>query len=311
MNESRLIAPRAAGSAIRAWPALALLALPLAAQADSFECLMEPAQVVEIRSSVEGIIRRIHVQRGDDVKAGQTLVELESNAERSAVAVARYRSETDGRIAASKNRMEFAAGKVERSRELHKRGFVATQVKDEAETEKQLAESELKESLENRELARLEHRRAVDLLNQRALRSPFNGVVMDRILNPGDLAESGTGPKPILKLAQIDPLRVEVVLPLPAYGKLQAGMTARIVPEGVGGSYTATVKVVDRVFDAASGTFGVRLELPNPKGGLPGGVRCQVEFPQLVGIAGKPRQVRSGGGSVYKDVVPVSMSATR
>ena len=52
-------------------------------------------------------------------------------------------------------------------------------------------------------------------------------------------------------------------------------------PEGLGGQHTATVKVIDRVFDAASGTFGVRLELPNKRGIVPGGIRCQVEFAQL------------------------------
>ena len=45
------------------------------------------------------------------------------------------------------------------------------------------------------------------------------------------------------------------------------------------------IKVVDRVLDAASGTYGVRLELPNPQGQLPGGIRCQVEFPDLGGVA--------------------------
>ena len=39
--------------------------------------------------------------------------------------------------------------------------------------------------------------------------------------------------------------------------------------------------VVDRLLDASSGTFGVRLALPNPTGALPAGIRCRVEFPQL------------------------------
>lgn len=269
-----------------------LLTAPLTGQADIFECLMQPAQTVEIRSSVEGLIRRVHVQRGDDVKADQILVELDSNAERSAVALAKFRAGTDGRIAASTNRMEFATKKAERSRELHSKQFISVQARDEADTERRLAESELKEAMENRELARLEYRRAVDLLNLRTLRSPFNGVVVDRILNPGDLAESGTGVKPILKLAQIDPLRVEVIMPLAAYGKVQPGMQAHIIPEGLGGRFPATVTVVDKVFDAASGTFGVRLELPNPKGSLPSGIHCQVDFPQLSGLALKPRPSR-------------------
>jgi hypothetical protein len=46
----------------------------------------------------------------------------------------------------------------------------------------------------------------------------------------------------------------------------------------IGGTYAATVTVVDEVFDAASGTFGVRLKLPNPELRLPAGVRCRISF---------------------------------
>jgi len=48
-----------------------------------------------------------------------------------------------------------------------------------------------------------------------------------------------------------------------------------------GGTYTAKVVIVDRVIDAASGTFGVRLEIPNPKYELPAGLKCRVIFPPV------------------------------
>lgn len=271
--------PLRAGNAWRG-AAILLLGLPLAAPASTFECMLEPNQIVEVRSVVEGLIQRIHVQRGDNVRAGQTLVELESAVERSAAAAAKFRSEVEGRLAASRNRMDYATRKTERSNELHNLKFISAQARDEAVTERNLAESELKEAQENRELARLDYQRAIDLLNQKTLRSPFNGIVVDRMLNPGDLAEAGNGRKPILKLAQVDPLRVEVVLPPATFGKIHIGMKAQVMPEN-GGQYAAVVKVVDRVFDSASGTYGLRLELPNPKGALPGGMRCQVDFPQL------------------------------
>ncbi len=101
------------------------------------------------------------------------------------------------------------------------------------------------------------------------------------MLNPGDLAENGTDTKPILTLAKIDPLRVEVILPVRLYGELHRGMAGVVTPVGMGGHYNATVTVIDRVFDAASGTFGVRLTLRNPKEAVPGGIRCHVAFPQL------------------------------
>lgn len=268
---------------------VALLLAASAACANPYECLIEPNQSIEIRSSVEGVIEKVLVKRGDRVRAGQVLAQLESHAEMSAVELARYRSEVEGRISTAKNRSDYASKKLERSNNLYAKSFVAAQVRDEAEAEKKITESELREATENREIAKYEHRHAVDLLNRRTLRSPIDGVVMDRLLNPGDLAEAGTGRKPILKLVQVAPLRVEVVLPLEAFGKLKMNTQAEVVPEGLGGRYSASVSVIDSVFDSASGTFGVRLTLPNAKGDLPAGIRCQVDFPALRGLAQKGR----------------------
>jgi RND family efflux transporter MFP subunit len=249
--------------------------------AAAFECLIQPNQIVDIRSRAEGLIAKVYVQRGDTVKAGQTLVELESSAERSAVATAKYRSEMNGRFTAAQERVEYASTKAGRASELSKQRFLAQQAHDDAQAEMRVAQADLKDAQENRELARLDYQHQVDLLNLRTIRSPFDGVVMDRLLNPGDLTQYGTETKPILKLAQINPLRVEVVLPLEYYRKLTVGMAADIIPEKLGGRHPARLTVIDRVFDAASGTFGVRLELANPRGAVPGGIRCQVDFPEL------------------------------
>lgn len=260
---------------------------PVVSRAASFECLIVPNQTVEIRSPSEGLIAKIFVKRGDRVTEGQMLVELESSVEQSAAEMAKYRSHMEGRIASSKNRLEFATKKLNRAQELQKKNFVSAQAADEAEAEKRIAEAELRDAIENQELAKHEYQHSIDLLSRRTLRSPLHGVVVDRMLNPGDLAEAGTGRKPILKLAQIDPLLVEVALPLDAYGKLRAGMTGQVTPEGGKESVPASVRVVDSVVDAASGMFGVRLEMKNRNGSIPGGIRCKVDFAML-GAAAKP-----------------------
>ena len=54
--------------------------------------------------------------------------------------------------------------------------------------------------------------------------------------------------------------------------------------------YSAYVIIVDRVIDAASGTFGVRLELPNPDYRVPAGLMCKVVFPALAGLKHTPQQ---------------------
>lgn len=267
--------------------ALATCALG-SAQANPYDCLIEPNQTVELRSPVEGVIHNVLVKRGDRVQAGQVLVQLDSTVEQSSVELAKYRAQVSGRLQSAKNRLDYTSKKYERSQELHSKEFVAAQARDEAQAEKLLAESAYREAQEELEVARLEYRQAQEALNRRTLRSPFEGVVVDRLLNPGDLAESGTGRKPILKLAQVRPLRVEVVLPVGAYGQIKRLSTADITPETLGGSYKATVTIVDSVFDAASGTFGVRLELPNTASALPAGVRCKADFPALRGLKPRP-----------------------
>ena len=83
----------------------------------------------------------------------------------------------------------------------------------------------------------------------------------------------------VLTLAQIHPLRVEVFVPTAYYGQIQVGSHAEVRPEQpIGGIHIARVIVVDHVHDAASGTFGVRLTLPNPQLAVPAGIRCNVTF---------------------------------
>ena len=269
--------------------AVGVLVLPSVAAAN-FECLIEAAQVVEIRSPVEGVIAKVHVQRGQMVRRGQVLVELASEVERAAAESARFRAQMDGQIFAARSRVDYATKKLARIRELHAESFVSAQARDEAEAERRLAEAELKAAIESRDLAHIEHRRAVEQLALRTLTSPLNGVVMDRLLNPGDLAESGAGRKPVLKLAQIDPLKVDIVLPGPLFGQVRPGMKATITPQGSATRYTAPIRFIDRVMDAASGTFVARVDLPNPKHAVAGGVRCTA---QIEGIEGSPQPARA------------------
>jgi len=282
----------------RAAIALATAAAALCAsavRANPYDCLIEPNQTVELRSAVEGVIDKVLVKRGERVAAGQVLVQLESGPETSALALARVRSEAQGRLQSAQNRLEYAQKKVDRSIKLEAQSFVSAQARDEAEAEMRVLQSELRQAREDREQANYEMRHAQELLNRRTLRSPFNGLVLDRMLNPGDLAEAGTGRKAILKLVQVEPLRIEVVLPLVAFGKLKAGTTAEVVPEGLGGRYPATIKVIDSVFDSASGTFGVRLEMPNAGAKVPAGIRCKVDFAALRGLPGVPPRPAAGG----------------
>jgi RND family efflux transporter MFP subunit len=258
--------------------ALAACMLAASASAAEYNCLIEAYESVDVRSPVEALIESILVRRGDVVKKGQVLVRLESAAERAGLDLAKARATMQGEIKAAEARVDLARRKHTRAEELYKQNFVSSTARDEAEAEFKLASEQLRQAKESRELAVLDARRSSELLAMRTLRSPFDGVVVEKLQSAGEMATTNIN-QPILKLARIHPLHVEVVLPVSEYGKIRGGMMGLVVPEKpIEGQYEARVKVVDRTVDAASGTFGARLELPNPEGAIPAGVKCRVKF---------------------------------
>lgn len=249
-----------------------------AASASEFDCLIEARQALEIRSPVEGVIESVLVQRGAHVRKGQLLATLFSGPDRAALELARSRATMEGELKAAEARVDLARKKWERADELQKKNFVSANARDEAEAEYRLATEQLRAARENRRLAELEVKRAEEVVAQREIRSPVAGIVVDVVLRPGELTSSNQK-DPIVKLIVVDPLNVELILPLSAFGKIRPGQRALVMPEApVGGKYAARVEVVDQMFDAPSGTFGVRLTLPNPDRRIPAGLKCRARF---------------------------------
>ena len=219
--------------------------------ADGTTCVVEPRLVTEVGSPVDGVIEQVLVDRGDVVAAGQVVAKLRSGVEEAEMAVKQAKVEQGKR-------------KVERIGELSEKQLISEQEKDDTETEYRVSLAELKRETENVRL--------------RTIRSPLTGVVVDRYLSAGELIRADKSK--VVKLAQIDPLNVEVVAPLSLFGKVARGTVAQVTLEPlVKGTYNARVIIVDRVVDAASSTFGIRLELRNPGNRIPAGIRCKVKFP--------------------------------
>ena len=238
-------------------------------------CVIKPSAEISIGTPVEGLIQTVPVDRGDWVTKGQVIVTLESSMEEATAALAKAKAAAEAVLKSSQVKVGFSTRKLERAMDLHKTNAIAQHDVDEAQTEKAVAEMSYQEASENRHLAELEWHRATAALSLRTIRSPITGVVVDRLLSPGELARQ----TPVMKLAQVDPLRVEVFAPLSLLGKLKTGMRAAVRPEGKGQpAYQAKIIVVNRVVDSASGTFGVRLEMPNPNNAIAAGLACTVEF---------------------------------
>ena len=259
-----------------------LAAAAFAAPAADYDCIIEAAQTVEIRSPVVGILERVHARRGEAIRQGQVLVTIESSVETSAAESAKARAEAQGGAELARAKVAALREKARRLVELQAEEFVAPQAVDDAQAELKLAEAELKSSAENNQIARLDHRQAVDTLRRRQILAPFSGVVIDQYLYPGALVDPSDSKKPVLKIAQTHPLAVQVLLPVKAFSQVRIGQSIAVTPEApFQRELKARIRTVDRVIDAAAGTFGIVADLDNARSELPAGLRCRVSLTTL------------------------------
>ncbi|WP_300666905.1 efflux RND transporter periplasmic adaptor subunit [Desulfoluna sp.] len=215
------------------------------------EGILEPSEVVELSSQVPGIIDEITVDRGDRVKKGEVLARLKAGVEQASVNLARAK-------------VDFVKRKLVRNEELFRKKLISLHEKDELETEIMLSE--------------LAEKEAIERLGLRTIQSPVDGIVVKRTGAPGEYIGEGS----IMTLARIHPIYVEVIAPVEYLGLIRKGMKAEVISESpAGGRYQVTVSIADHVVDAGSGTFGVRLDLPNPTYKIPAGLKCRVRFAEV------------------------------
>lgn len=222
-----------------------LAAAPAAVGQVALSCLLEPSFEARLGSPAEGRLERVLVDRSDVVRRGQLLARLNAGVERAAVDY-------------QQTRVDFAERRSTRSEELRANRLISEQEVDDLETEFQLARHELAE------------RQAA--LAIREIRSPVDGVVVERFYNIGDIVANDS----VFRVLRLDPLYVEVVLPVSVFGTLAVGDQRVIRIPHLEERHAVEVSNVDRVVDPGSNTFRVRMTLPNPDLRIPSGLRCDL-----------------------------------
>jgi RND family efflux transporter MFP subunit len=246
-----------------------------AKQSMEFDGIIDPYMIAKLGSPVQGVLDKVLVDRGDMVKEGQVLATLESDVEKTTMEFAKARFEMRASVKMKEIELEYAKTNYERSLDLYDQNVLSKNEWDEITTKKNLAEHALAEELESKQLASLELKEATAIVDRKSIKSPVTGVVVERYLSPGEYVEA----EPIVQVAQINPLKVELILGIEFFGSIKEGMVASVKPAApLGGEYTARVKSVDKIVDAASSTFRVTLELPNPRYQVIPGFKCKVVF---------------------------------
>jgi multidrug efflux system membrane fusion protein len=203
---------------------------------------------VDTRAQVDGIIKAIHFEKGDRVKAGDVLCELVVNDRQAKLDEA-------SALVAEREKEASAAGN------LLKQGATS--------------ETAAKQAMASLEAARAAERtQEIELENTR-IRAPFSGFVDDRYVNMGDYMRIGDkcelviAPEPFLAVGAVSEQDV---------GKLKIGAPARATLVS-GENVEGKVYFVATKADAMTRTFRVEVELPNSNARLRDGVSADIHIP--------------------------------
>lgn len=245
---------------------------------------ISPNQVVNIFSRVDGHIAKLHVDKGDFVKANQLLVEIDHTDYQHAVNQAKANlAAAKARVAQQDAVVRNAQLTFDRMQTLIKDQFVSRQDLDNAEVNFDAARA-AQESLQaqvnqmNVALAQAEAHLAYSYI-----RAPFAGYIAERNLDTGSYVSSATAStstmsRGIMSVHDIDTVRVliEVVerdIPLVKIGQ-KAQLRAEAYPDQI---FHGTVTRVVQALNRATRTMTVEVDLPNKDRRLKGGMFARVE----------------------------------
>ena len=281
---------------------------------------IEPRETAKTGFQVPGRIRRIYVEEGFAVRAGQLLAELDPEDYKSAEAIAAAGRDAAGalaekaragaraqELAQAKAALDLAEDEHRRARILYERQSLPAGEFKKAETQLEIARQRYGEA---REGARREDVAAAEAQARQAeanlglnskrladtrLLAPISGYVIRRLAEAGEIVSAGM---PVLVLAQIGEVRVRAGVAENDIARVRAGQPAQVTAAAVDGStFAGRVELLAYAAEPETRTYPVRILVPNPKLLLRAGMTAEAE----IETADRVRALTLPGETIVRD----------
>ena len=247
-----------------------------------------------------GYLRKLNVDIGDKVKAGDTLAEIETPELDAQLASARATLE-QYRAAATRADSDFELGgtTLKRYQAFAETGGVTQQQLDEKRSAYEQAKSAQVGAAANVKSGEAEVQRLEALQGFQKVTAPFAGVITARGYDAGALLAGTNASKPLFQLDQIDTIRVFIDVPQAYAPQIRVGNKTLFVVRGnVGQPFEGLIARTAGAIDEATRTLRVEADFPNAEGRLLPGTYGTVRYD--VGTAGqKPPLVIPTGALVF------------
>lgn len=281
---------------------------------------VEARETSKLGFQVAGRIRRVLVEEGQPVRAGQLLAELDPTDYELGAAIAAGQADAAAALAkkaetgARKQEIEQARAAFEQADDEYRRMKALYERKSLAPADFKKIEAKWRAAREQLDLAvegaRAEDKAAAEaqyrqaLANRRLnekriedtrLTAPFDGVIARKLAEAGEMVAAGM---PVVALLRLDPARVRVGVPESEIGKVERGRPATVrIPALDGRAFQGRVELISYAAEAPSRTFPVWIQVPNPKLELKAGMIAEAE----IECAGQVRALTAPGSAVLRD----------
>lgn len=225
---------------------------------------VEPSRRARPGSKILGRVEAVPVAEGQKVAAGELLARLESRDLRAAL------RQAEAAVASAEAQLDNARSQHRRMLELHARGSATEKSLEDATSAWKTAEAGVEQARANAAAAEVS-------LGYAEIRSPFEGWVVAKEIEEGDMVQPG---RPLFTVEDLDPAKVVADVPETEVHGYAPGDPARVEVAAVGRRAEGELHRIVPAGDRSSRTFRFEVVLANPEGFLKSGMFARVTLPR-------------------------------
>ncbi|MCA9148473.1 MAG: efflux RND transporter periplasmic adaptor subunit [Planctomycetales bacterium] len=252
------------------WPCISVIlltAVPVYSQVT--RSFAEPIERSEVAAAEPGVVVRILVKEGQQVKAGQVLAELDREVLIQSLRLAELEAASRSKIDAAESLLRIRKQRKETLAPLLKSGHANPAELEQANAEFEQALAERNRAVEESEQAAIEVERIKAQLDRRVIHSPLDGVVTEIHRRAGEFI-AANDPR-FATVVQLDQLRVRFYLNAEIVEDLERLMRVPVQVGTQAKARSGVVEFVSPITDSGSGTVRVDVLLNNEAGQLRAG----------------------------------------
>jgi RND family efflux transporter MFP subunit len=245
-----------------------------------------PFQEIDLHAKVAGYLKSINVDIGDRVRQGQIIAALEIPEFQSDLMQAeasKRRSESD--VSRARSEFERAQSVYDAAKLTHSRleavgksrpNLLAQQEVDDALAKVQIGEAQLNAAKaaitvaeEQVHMHEANEAKVKTLASYAVITAPFSGVITKRFADKGAMIQQGTASQtqamPVVRLSQVDHLRLILPVPESVVPRIRIGRTVKVKVPSLNQTFEGKVSRFAEKVDTATRTMETEVDVPNPR----------------------------------------------